>query len=89
MAAEDFGGKVKGKPIEVIGADHQNKPDIGSNIARQWYDTGKVDAIVDVPTSSIALAVQQITRDKDKVLLMSGPGASDLTGPACSPNGVH
>lgn len=89
MAAEDYGGKVKGKPIEVIGADHQNKPDIGSNIARQWYDTGKVDAIVDVPTSSIALAVQQITRDKDKVLLMSGPGASDLTGPACSPNGIH
>ena len=89
MAAEDYGGKVKGKPIEVIGADHQNKPDIGSNIARQWYDTAKVDAIVDVPTSSIALAVQQITRDKDKVLLMSGPGASDLTGPACSPNGIH
>jgi branched-chain amino acid transport system substrate-binding protein len=89
MAAEDFGGKVKGKPIEVIGADHQNKPDIGSNIARQWYDTGKVDAIVDVPTSSIALAVQQITKEKNKVFLMSGPGASDLTGPACSPNGIH
>ena len=89
MAAEDFGGKVKGKAIEVIGADHQNKPDIGSNIARQWYDTGKVDAIVDVPTSSVALAVQQITRDKNRVFLMSGPGASDLTGPACSPNGIH
>jgi branched-chain amino acid transport system substrate-binding protein len=89
MAAEDFGGKVKGKPIEVIGADHQNKPDIGSNIARQWYDTGQVDAIVDVPTSSIALAVQQITKEKNKVFLMSGPGASDLTGPACSPNGIH
>jgi branched-chain amino acid transport system substrate-binding protein len=89
MAAEDFGGKVKGKPIEVIGADHQNKPDIGSNIARQWYDTGKVDAIVDVPTSSIALAVQQITKEKNRVFLMSGPGASDLTGPACSPNGIH
>jgi branched-chain amino acid transport system substrate-binding protein len=89
MAAQDFGGKAKGKPIEVIGGDHQNKPDIGANIARQWYDTGQVDAIVDVPTSSIALAVQQITRDKNKVLLMSGPGASDLTGPACSPNGIH
>jgi branched-chain amino acid transport system substrate-binding protein len=89
MASEDFGGKVKGKPIEVIGADHQNKPDVGSNIARQWYDTGKVDAIVDVPTSSIALAVQQITREKNKVFLMSGPGASDLTGSACSPNGIH
>ena len=89
MASEDFGGKVKGKPIDVIGADHQNKPDVGSNIARQWYDTGKVDAIVDVPTSSIALAVQQITREKNKVFLMSGPGASDLTGSACSPNGIH
>jgi branched-chain amino acid transport system substrate-binding protein len=89
MTSEDFGGKVKGKPIEVIGADHQNKPDVGSNIARQWYDTGKVDAIVDVPTSSIALAVQQITREKNKVFLMSGPGASDLTGSACSPNGIH
>jgi len=89
MAAQDFGGKAKGKPIEVIGADHQNKPDIGANIARRWYDTGQVDAIVDVPTSSIALAVQQITRDKNKVFLMSGPGASDLTGPACSPNGIH
>jgi branched-chain amino acid transport system substrate-binding protein len=89
MAAADFGGKVKGKPIEVIGADHLNKPDVGANIARSWYDTDKVDAIVDVPTSSIALAVQQITREKDKVFLMSGPGASDLTGPACSPNGIH
>src|SRR3974390_2590798 len=89
MASEDFGGKVKGKAIEVIGGDHQNKPDVGSNIARQWYDTDKVDAIVDVPTSSVALAVQQITRDKNKVFLMSGPGASDLTGSACSPNGIH
>jgi branched-chain amino acid transport system substrate-binding protein len=89
MAAADFGGKVKGKPIEVIGADHQNKPDIGSNIARTWYDTEKVDTIVDVPTSSIALAVQQITKERNKVFLMSGPGSSDLTGVACSPNGIH
>lgn len=89
MAAADFNGQVKGKPIEVIGADHQNKPDIGSSIARQWYDTGKVDVIVDVPTSSVALAVQQITKDKNRVLLMSGTAASDLTGPACSPNGIH
>jgi branched-chain amino acid transport system substrate-binding protein len=89
MAAADFNGKVKGKPIEVIGADHQNKPDIGSSIAREWYDIGKVDAIVDVPTSSVALAVQQITRDRNRVFLMSGTAASDLTGPACSPNGIH
>ena len=85
MAAADFGGMVKGKPIEVIFADHQNKPDVGSNIARAWYDTDKVDTIVDVPTSSIALAVQKITQEKDKLFLMSGPGSSDLTGPACSP----
>jgi branched-chain amino acid transport system substrate-binding protein len=89
MAVADFGGKVKGKPIEVIGADHLNKPDVGANIARSWYDNDKVDVILDVPTSSIALAVQQITREKDKVFLMSGPGSSDLTGPACSPNGIH
>jgi branched-chain amino acid transport system substrate-binding protein len=89
MAVEDFGGKVLGKPIEVVSADHQNKPDIGANIARKWYDEDKVDAIVDVPTSSVALAVQQISKDKDRVFLMSGPGSSDLTGPACSPTGIH
>jgi len=89
MAAADFSGQVKGKPIEVIGADHQNKPDIGSSVAREWYDTGKVDVIADVPTSSVALAVQRITKDKDRVFLMSGTAASDLTGPACSPNGIH
>ena len=89
MAVEDFGGKVLGKPIEVVSADHQNKPDIGANIARQWYDQEQVDTIVDVPTSSVALAIQQISKDKDRVFLMSGPGSSDLTGPACSPTGVH
>ena len=89
MAVQDFGGKVLGKPIEVVAADHQNKPDIGANIARQWYDQEQVDAIVDVPTSSVALAIQQISKDKDRVFLMSGPGSSDLTGPACSPTGVH
>jgi branched-chain amino acid transport system substrate-binding protein len=89
MAATDFGGQVKGKPIEVISGDHQNKPDIGSSLARDWYDTGKVDAIIDVPTSSVALAVQQITKEKDRVLILSGAGSSDLTGAACSPNGIH
>jgi branched-chain amino acid transport system substrate-binding protein len=89
MAVTDFGGHVRGKPIEVIGADHQNKPDIGSTIARTWFDTNKVDVIADVPTSSVALAVQQITRGKNRVFLISGAGASDLTGPACSPNGIH
>ena len=89
MAVADYGGKVKGKTIEVVGADHQNKPDVGAAIARQWYDAEKVDAVVDVPTSSVALAVQQVTREKNKLFLMSGPAASDLTGTACSPNGIQ
>lgn len=89
MAAAEFNGQVRGKPIEVIGADHQNKPDVGSSIARDWYDNAKVDVIVDVPTSSVALAVQQITREKNCVFLMSGAAASGLTGTACSPNGIH
>jgi branched-chain amino acid transport system substrate-binding protein len=89
MAVEDFGGKVLGKPIEVIFADHQNKPDVGSNIVNRWIDTEQVDAIVDVPTSSVALAVQEITKTKSRIFLMSGPAASDLTGKACSPYGFH
>jgi branched-chain amino acid transport system substrate-binding protein len=89
MAAEDFGGKVLGAPIEIIGGDHQNKPDIGAGLARQWIDTDHVDAIVDVPTSSVALAIQEVTREKKRIFLMSGPGSSDLTGKACSPYGIH
>jgi branched-chain amino acid transport system substrate-binding protein len=89
MAAEDFGGKVRGKPVEVIGGDHQNKPDVGANLARNWYDNEKVDAIADAVTSSIALAVQAVTKEKNKVLLISGAGTSDLTGKDCSPNGVQ
>src|SRR5437868_1967966 len=77
MAVEDFGGKVDGTPVEVIFADHQNKPDIGSSIARQWYDADGVDVIVDVPTSSVALAVSGVTKDKNKVFIGSGPGTSD------------
>jgi ABC-type branched-subunit amino acid transport system substrate-binding protein len=76
MAVADFGGKVRGSPIEVISADHQNKPDVGSTIARTWYYTEKVDVIVEVPTSSVALAIQQITREKNRVFLISGAGAS-------------
>ena len=89
LAVENFGGKIDGTPIEVIFADHQNKPDVGSNIARQWYDVEKVDVIVDVPTSSVALAINQITKDKNKVFLDSGAATSDLTGKACSPNTIH
>jgi len=89
MAVEDFGAAAKGMKVEVVSADHQNKPDVGSAIARQWYDVDKVDAIFDVPTSSIALAVAQITKDKGKAFIVSGAASSDLTGKACSPNTVH
>ena len=89
MAAADFTGNVRGKPIEVVGADHQNKPDIGLTIAHDWYDNGKVDVIVDIPNSSVALAVQRLTTDNNRVLLFSGAATSDLTGPACSPNSIH
>lgn len=89
MAVEDFGAAAKGMRVEIMSADHQNKPDVGSTIARRWIDIDKVDAIVDVPTSSIALAVNDIVRDTNKVFLISGAAASDLTGPKCSPNSVH
>ncbi len=89
MAAEDFGGTLDGAPIEIVSADHQNKADIGSSIARRWFDQDGVSAIADVPSSSVALAVSEIARDKNKVLLVSGAGTSDLTGVNCSPNTVH
>jgi branched-chain amino acid transport system substrate-binding protein len=89
MAVEDYGGKVKGAPIEVISADHQNKPDVGVNIARNWYDNEKVDAILDVPTSSVALPISALTREKNKIHINSGGGSSDITGTQCSPNTVH
>ncbi|HZE36609.1 MAG TPA: ABC transporter substrate-binding protein [Candidatus Eisenbacteria bacterium] len=89
MAVEDFGAEKKGMKVEIISADHQNKADVGSGIARQWYDVDKVDAIVDVPNSGVALAVNQITRDKGKALLVSGAATADLTGKACSPNTIH
>jgi branched-chain amino acid transport system substrate-binding protein len=89
MAVEDFGGKVGGATVEVVSADHQNKPDVGSSIVRQWIDRDGVDVVVDVPTSSVALAVNEVIREKNKVFLVSGAAASDLTGKACSPNTVH
>ena len=91
MAVEDFMKTAGGSAVkaEIIAADHQNKPDIGSNIARQWYDQEGVDVILDVPTSSVALAVNQITREKNKIHLNSGAASSDLTGPQCSPNTIH
>ena len=89
MAVEDFGAEKKGMKVEIVSADHQNKADVGSAIARQWYDVDKVDMIVDVPNSGVALAVNQITRDKGKALLVSGAATADLTGKACSPNTIH
>jgi branched-chain amino acid transport system substrate-binding protein len=89
MAVADYGGKVAGAPIVVISADHQNKPDVGVNIARNWYDNEQVDAILDVPTSSVALPISALTREKNKIHINSGGGSSDLTGTACSPNTVH
>jgi branched-chain amino acid transport system substrate-binding protein len=89
MAVEDFNPAAHGMKVEIVNADHQNKPDVGSNIARQWFDVDHVDAIVDVPTSSVALAVSDVTREKNKVFLISGAASSDLTGPKCTPNNVH
>jgi branched-chain amino acid transport system substrate-binding protein len=89
MAVQDFNPAAHGMAVEVINADHQNKPDIGANIARQWYDVDHVDMIVDVPNSGVALAVNEVAREKNKVFLVSGAAISDLTGPKCSPNTVH
>ena len=88
MAVEDFQAAQKGIQVEIISADHQNKPDVGAGIARRWYDIDGVDVIADVPISSVALAVSQLTRDKNKIALFSRPGASELTGAQCSPNSV-
>jgi branched-chain amino acid transport system substrate-binding protein len=89
MAVEDFGRTLPGKKIEVVSADHQNKPDIGANVARQWIDQHGVDVIVDVPVSSVAFAVQQIAKERNRALLISSSGSSDLTGTSCSPTSVH
>jgi branched-chain amino acid transport system substrate-binding protein len=89
MAVDDFLKTHKGLKVEIVSADHQNKPDTGSAIARQWYDVDGVDAIFDVPTSSVALAVNEVTREKKKAFIISGAASSDLTGKACSPNTVH
>jgi branched-chain amino acid transport system substrate-binding protein len=89
MAAEDFGGKVLGASIEIVSADHQNKPDVGSGIVRKWFDEDKVDAIADVPTSSVAMTVQDLAREKQKIFLISGAASAALTGKACSPYSIQ
>nr|WP_244965608.1 ABC transporter substrate-binding protein [Methylobacterium soli] len=89
MALEDFKPAEHGLKVEIVSADHQNKPDVGSAIARQWYDRDGVDVIMDVVTSSVALAINQVTREKNKVHINSGAGSADLTGSQCTPNTVH
>ncbi|MBI4797414.1 MAG: ABC transporter substrate-binding protein [Desulfarculus sp.] len=89
MAVEDFGGKVLGKPIEVVSADHQNKADIGANVANKWIDVDKVDVIVDLPNTAVCLAVQKICQDKNRINLISTGASVILTNKNCSPTGFH
>jgi branched-chain amino acid transport system substrate-binding protein len=89
LAAADFMKDHPNVKVEVISADHQNKADIGTQIANQWYDVEHVDMIADVPNSGVALAISQVTNQKNKAFIASGPASSDLTGPKCSPNTVH
>jgi len=89
MAVEDFGAAAKGMKVEIISADHQNKPDVASSVARQWFDVDKVDMITGTTNSGVALAVSQVTKDKGKAFIVSGAASSDLTGKACTPNTIH
>lgn len=89
MAIDDFGGRVLGRPVELVFADHQNKADIGAAIARRWFDEDKVDAILDVASSSPALAVLEVTKEKKKILTLSSPGSMRITNEACGPFVVH
>ncbi len=88
MAVEDFGGKVGDRPIEILKADHLNKPDIGSAIARQWYDSG-VTAIFDIGSTAVAIPVQTMAKEKNQLIVFTGSASADLTGSNCSPNGIH
>jgi len=89
LAAEEFMKSHPNVKVEVVSADHQNKADVGSNVANQWYDRENVDMIADVPNSGVALAIAEITKNKNKVFVASGPASSDLTGPKCAPTTVH
>lgn len=89
LAADDFGGKILGTAIEIVSADHQNKPDIAANLARQQYDAGGVDAIADGGSSAAALAMQNVSRERKKILLLSGPATAEITGKACSAYSTH
>ena len=89
MAVEDFGGKVLGKPIEVVSADHQNKADIAAATAREWFDTGHVDALMDVAASATALAAVDVAKTKNKIVVLNGPGSARITNEACTPISIH
>ncbi len=89
MAAKDFGGTVRGKKIEVVSADHQNKPDVASAIARRWFDTERVDAVLDLPVTAIALAVQQVAKEKNRTVMITAAATSDLTAKTCSSVSTH
>ncbi len=89
MAVEDFGGKVLGKPIEVVSADHQNKADIAAATAREWFDTGHVDALMDVAASATALAAIDVAKTKNKIAVLNGPGSARITNEACTPISIH
>ena len=89
LAVEDFNPAAHGLKVDIVTGDMQNKPDVGANLARQWYDVDHVDMIVDVPNSGVALAVNEVAREKNKVFIVSGAASSDLTGPKCSPDTIH
>jgi branched-chain amino acid transport system substrate-binding protein len=89
LAVEDFGAAAKGMKVEIISADHQNKADVGSNIANSWFDVDKVDVILDIPNSAVALAVSEVAKQKNKLFIASGPATSDLTGPMCNANTIQ
>jgi branched-chain amino acid transport system substrate-binding protein len=89
MAAKDFGGAVKGKAIEIVSADHQNKPDVASTIARRWFDTERVDAVLDLPVTAIALAVQQVAKEKNRTVMITAAATSDFTAKTCSSTSTH
>ena len=89
MAIEDFGGEVLGQKVEIVSADHQNKPDLGAAIARRWYEVENVDMITELTTSSVALAVQELSKEKKKIDIVVGAATSRITGDACTPYGFH
>src|SRR6516162_8842511 len=90
MAAEEFGNKVNGKPIEIVAGDHQNKPDVGAALASRWFDVDKVDAVTDLVNSAVGFAVLDIAKQKNKAVLLTSAGSADFTGKACAPNNsVH